>query len=167
MHTIEIAFPREKPVLVPADSAGMQLKQVVESFIPRFVKDASLIYMALDHVNPLFVSEERFTQVQVPLPTSDSAPELLVYCHDRKWLFLISVGRADRFWSPERCQATHADFGPWKDALVRVSCFASRQTTAPVLDRIAWDTDVWCADEPEHLIYLGPLPRWNDTIRMR
>jgi hypothetical protein len=46
--------------------------------------------------------------------------------------------------------------------LVYVSCFPSRVVMRKYLAQIAWETEVWCADDPTHLIhfngerFLGP-----------
>jgi type II restriction enzyme len=46
--------------------------------------------------------------------------------------------------------------------LVFVSCFPSRAQMCGYLTRISWETDVWCADDADHLIhfngerFLGP-----------
>lgn len=46
--------------------------------------------------------------------------------------------------------------------LVFVSCLPSRSEMRKYLSEIAWETEVWCADNPSHLIhfngerFLGP-----------
>jgi hypothetical protein len=50
----------------------------------------------------------------------------------------------------------------WRRSLVYVSCFPSRDEMRKYLHQIAWETEVWCADNPTHLIhfngerFLGP-----------
>jgi adenine-specific DNA-methyltransferase len=49
-----------------------------------------------------------------------------------------------------------------KAGLVFVTAFESRKAAFKYLTQIAWETEVWCADEPDHLIhfngerFLGP-----------
>jgi len=57
-------------------------------------------------------------------------------------------------------------FGPSSAGPVLVSCFVSRAEMRKYLADIAWETEVWCADAPSHLIhfngerFLGPY----DTV---
>lgn len=46
--------------------------------------------------------------------------------------------------------------------LVFISCFPDRKTMRKYLADIAWETEVWCADAPSHMVhfngerFLGP-----------
>lgn len=67
--------------------------------------------------------------------------------------------------SPKSCYGElHALFGGVSAGLVFVSCFPTRAEMRRHLADIAWETDVWCADAPSHLIhfdgerFLGPYP---------
>lgn len=46
-------------------------------------------------------------------------------------------------------------FASAKPGLVFVSCFPSRATMRKFLSDLAWETEVWNADEPTHMIHLN------------
>lgn len=53
----------------------------------------------------------------------------------------------------KRHRELQALFGTSTAGLVHVSCFPSRVEMRKYLADIAWETEAWCADHPEHLIH--------------
>jgi hypothetical protein len=55
-------------------------------------------------------------------------------------------------------------FGGCKAGLVFVTAYSTREVMRTYLARISWETEVWIAEDPEHLIhfngerFLGPYP---------
>jgi hypothetical protein len=55
-------------------------------------------------------------------------------------------------------------FAGCKSGLVFVTAFASRDSMRSFLTQISWETEVWVAEDPDHLIhfdgerFLGPYP---------
>jgi hypothetical protein len=53
-------------------------------------------------------------------------------------------------------------FSGARPGLVYVTAFPTRKIMAKYLGEIAWETEVWCADAPDHLVhfngerFLGP-----------
>ena len=89
-------------------------------------------------------------------------PDAILYLEEKNWLFLVesvtSVGPVD---GKRHAELTHL-FGQSSAGLVFVTAFPSRLLMARFLPDIAWETEVWCADNPSHLIhfngdrFLGP-----------
>ncbi len=88
-------------------------------------------------------------------------------------LVTVSIGANDFFLCLEaatshgpvdakRHRELAALFGGSSSGLVYVSCFPSRAVMRKYVAQIAWETEVWCADNPTHLIhfngerFLGP-----------
>lgn len=164
---VRIYLPNGSRAELPPDTASVQMKHALEGFIRTHIQNWSLLYVAIDHSQPLYVDERLMAEIEMPTSNLDSAPEIIVYCHDREWLFLISVGGPDRYWSPERLQNIRPELDSWQYRAMYVSCFDSRHTMAAALDQIALDTDAWCTNEPDHIIYLGPGHRWQRVSRVR
>ena len=82
-------------------------------------------------------------------------PDAILYREDKGWIYLIesvtSVGPVDGKRHGELVYL----FGKANAGLVFVTAFPSRQLMARFLTDIAWETEVWCADNPSHLIHFN------------
>ena len=89
-------------------------------------------------------------------------PDLVVYLSEKNWLVLMEAACAHRPVDGKRYRELAELFVESTAGLVYVSCFPSRAEMRKYLPDIAWETDVWCADNPTHLIhfngerFLGP-----------
>ena len=89
-------------------------------------------------------------------------PDLVVYLPDKNWLVLLEAASSHGPVDAKRHRELAELFARSTAGLVYVSCFSSRAKMRKDLPDIAWETDVWCADNPTHLIhfdgerFLGP-----------
>lgn len=89
-------------------------------------------------------------------------PDLVVYMPDRNWLVLMEAAPHHGPVDAKRHGELKKLFKGATAGLVFVSCFPSRAQMCGYLTRISWETDVWCADDADHLIhfngerFLGP-----------
>lgn len=89
-------------------------------------------------------------------------PDLVVHLPERNWLVLLEATSSHGPVDSKR-QAELVDL--FKDStagLVYVSCFPDRAEFRKYVDKIAWESEVSCADHPTHMIhyngerFLGP-----------
>ena len=99
----------------------------------------------------------------MPVPSHDKLPDVVLYDAENEWLYLIEAVTSHGPVSPKRLVElrTHV----LKDAEVApvfVSAFLDFSTFKAYLSDIAWETEVWIAEQPTHLIhfngdrFLGP-----------
>jgi hypothetical protein len=91
-------------------------------------------------------------------------PDIVVHYKRRNWLLLIeavtSVGPVDGKRRSELKQL----FSGCKAGLIFVTAFATRGAMRSFLTQISWETEVWVAENPDHLVhfngerFLGPYP---------
>jgi adenine-specific DNA-methyltransferase len=138
------------------------IRDVIEGFAPRFAKGAHVLYVG-DTGNKGVVHEKtRLQALGVDAHERGKMPDAILFLEEKRWLYLVesvtSVGPVDGKRHAELSQL----FGPAQAGLVFVTAFPSRQLMARFLPDIAWETEVWCADNPSHLIhfngdrFLGP-----------
>lgn len=98
----------------------------------------------------------------VKLDKHGKLPDLIVYLPDREWLVLMEAANSHGPVDAKRHGELKALFDASSAGPVYVSCFPDRATMRRYLAEIAWETEVWCADAPSHLIhfngerFLGP-----------
>jgi type II restriction enzyme len=135
-------------------------KAIVEEFGPRFAPDAKLIYLGETKKKTLIIDEEAFAKLGITEPRN--LPDVVLYDLKRKWLFLIEAVTVKDFISPKRRSELEKMFEQSKVGKVYITAFWNFATYTKYVDKIAWDTEVWIAEMPSHMIhfngekFLGP-----------
>jgi hypothetical protein len=89
-------------------------------------------------------------------------PDVVVHYVGKNWLVLIEAVTSHGPVNPKRRQELKELFAGSKAGLVYVTAFLDRRTMMKYLDDISWETEVWIAESPTHLIhfngerFLGP-----------
>jgi hypothetical protein len=138
------------------------LKQMLEEFCPRWTPGGEVVYIGdAGRDDPIF-EKAKLAQLGIELDKHGKLPDLIVYLPDRNWLVLMEAASSHGPVDAKRHGELHDLFGQSTAGLVYVSCFPSRAEMRKYLADIAWETEVWCADNPSHLIhfngqrFLGP-----------
>lgn len=98
----------------------------------------------------------------IPPLSHEKLPDVVVYDENQKWLFLIEAVTSHGPVSPKRWLELEDAFKGCKVGVVYVTAFPDRATFRKNATEIAWETEVWIADQPDHLIhfngdrFLGP-----------
>ena len=146
-------------------SAGGQntlLRAIVEEFSPRFVRSPKILLLG-DAANKEIISDEtRMAALGVVLPQRGKAPDVLIHDPTRDWLIIIEAVTSHGPVDQKRKNELSKIFSTARPGLVFVSAFPDRKTFTKFQAAIAWETEVWIADAPDHMIhfngerFLGP-----------
>jgi adenine-specific DNA-methyltransferase len=91
-----------------------------------------------------------------------TAPDVVIHDLERDWLFLVDAVTSDRYMDETRRGLLTDQFAHSGKSLVFFSAFADRDIFSRFAAFIAWETGVWIASEPGHMIhyngrrFLGP-----------
>lgn len=138
----------------PGDHSAL-IRDILQEFAPRFAPGAQILYVG-DTGNKGVIHDVPFmASLGIHAHERGKMPDVILFRGDKKWLYLIesvtSVGPVDGKRHGELLRL----FGKAKAGLVLVTAFPSRQLMARFLAKIAWETEVWCSDNPTHLIHFN------------
>ncbi len=98
----------------------------------------------------------------VELDNHGKLPDVVIYDTKRNWLILIESVTSHGPVDSKRHAELSTLFKNCTAGLVYVSAFPSKKIFLKYLPDIAWETEVWVADAPTHMIhfngtrFLGP-----------
>ncbi len=151
----------ENITLSPGEHSEL-IRAIIEEFGPRFAPGSTLIYVGDTGNKWGYFDEPLLSKLGIKIDSHGKMPDIVLYFSDRNWLLLIeavtSHGPVD---GKRHAELAHL-FTDAKAGLVFVTAFQSRSVMARYLGNIAWETEVWVADTPSHLIhfngkrFLGP-----------
>lgn len=171
----EIARKRELarvPVTMPdgcqvALSPGGQnplIKAIIEHFCPAFAPGGMVLYIGDTENKFVHLETAGMAALGVTLDSAAKIPDVIVHDTKRNWLLLIEAVTSAGPVDGKRRKELKDIFAGCKAGLVFVTAFENRRTMQTFVSHIAWESEVWIAEDPDHMIhfngerFLGPYP---------
>jgi BsuBI/PstI restriction endonuclease domain/BsuBI/PstI restriction endonuclease HTH domain len=163
MQMVPVTLEDGTTINLTAGGQNSLIKGMIEEFCPRWTPGGKVLYVGdAGKQDPIFDEQALLDLGVAPLDKHGKLPDLVVYMPDRRWLVLMEAIKSYGPMDGKRHADLNRLFANPTAGLVFVSCFPSRAALRKYLPEIAWETEVWCADAPEHLIhfngerFLGP-----------
>jgi type II restriction enzyme len=155
-HSANVTVTVDDKVITLSPGGHNRLQvHIVEEFIPRFAPGARVLYLGDTDHKSKHVEKERLAAVGVPVTKHDKLPDLVVHDDTRDWLFLIEAVTTHGPVSAKRHMELEELLATSKVGRVYVSAFPSFREFKKYADEIAWETEVWIADAPDHLLHFN------------
>ncbi len=161
---IPVKLPSGETVTISPGGQNPLIKIVVEEFCPRFVPGGTVIYLGDAEDKFLHLDAAYLRKLGVAIPAPAKMPDIVVHDSKRNWLLLIEAVTSAGPVDGKRRKELKELFGGCLAGLVFVTAFSSREFMRSFLAQISWETEVWLAEDPDHLIhfngerFLGPYP---------
>lgn len=162
MARIPVRLPSGKEITLSPGGQNVLIKQVVEEFCSRFAPGGEVLYIGDADKKFAEYDEEGLAALGVDLGEHGKMPDLLVHRADKGWLLIVEAVTSHGPMDPKRHEELTTLFAGCKVPLVFITALPNRQGLRKYIADIAWETEVWVADAPSHLIhfdgekFLGP-----------
>ncbi len=147
--------------LTPGDHSQL-IKAIVEDFGPRYAPGGEVIYVGDTGDKVGYFSHKRLAEMGVVVDNHGKMPDVVIYFPEKDWLLLIESVTSNGPVDSKRYGELSKLFSNSKPGLVYVTAFPDRAGMSRFLGEISWETEVWVAEAPSHLIhfngerFLGP-----------
>ena len=141
---------------------SMLIKAIIEQFAPRFAPGSVVVYAGDTGAKWGYFDKELLRKLGVTVDSHGKMPDVVLHFTERNWLLLVESVTSHGPVDGKRHGELSKLFSGSKAGLVYVTAFPNRQIMGRYLGEIAWETEVWVADAPSHLIhfngvrFLGP-----------
>ena len=130
-------------------------KSIIEDFAPRFAPGSKCLYVGDTTEKDLVKDVDALKKLGFTITLHDKMPDVVLYDEKRDWLYFVeavtSVGPMD----PKRLVELGDLTKNVKAGKIFVTAFLDFRTYKKFAADLAWDTEVWIADMPEHMIHLN------------
>ena len=163
MIPVQIAKDQEI-TLTPGEHSNL-IKQALMEFAPRFAPNSEVIYVGDTGSKGLYLQKNRLASLGVEIDPHGKMPDVVLYFVEKDWLLLIEAVTSHGPVDAKRHNELGVLFAGSKAGLIYVTAFPDRSIMRRYLSEISWETEVWCADAPDHLIhfngerFLGPYEK--------
>jgi adenine-specific DNA-methyltransferase len=140
--------------LSPGDHSKL-IRDIVEDFAPRFIGGAEVVYLGDTGAKDDCLDEEKLESLGVIVDRKGKLPDVVMYLQSEDWLVLIESVTSHGPIDGKRYSELNDLFNQSTAGLVFVSAFPDRATMNKFLTQISWETEVWVADSPTHMIHFN------------
>lgn len=134
---------------------NMLQKAIIEEFAPRFAPNCECLYVGDTIVKDLVKNVEKLEELGFVITLHDKMPDVVLYRSDRNWIYFIesvtSVGPLD----PKRITEINNMTTKVTAGMIYVTAFLDFATYKKFSAELAWETEVWIAEMPDHMIHLN------------
>jgi hypothetical protein len=156
LRRVPIQISSDVTLMFEPDPHNSVQKALVESFLPLFGQGAEVLYIGDATDKGKFTNSERLRELGVFNLGHEKLPDVVAYSRGRNWLFLIeAVTTANPVTEIRRLTLERLLEGKCVAARVYVSAFPDSATFRKFAADIAWETEVWIADAPEHMVHFN------------
>ena len=138
------------------------VERIINEFCPRFTPAGKPIYVGDTDKKWAYFDADYLRSLGVTVEQHGKMPDVVVHFTEKNWLVLIEAVTSHGPVNPKRLTELRTLFASSKAGLVFVTAFLNRRGLLKYLGEIAWETEVWVADTPDHMIhfngerFLGP-----------
>ena len=148
--------PGKEITISPGEHSEL-IKAIVERFAPAFTPGAVLVYVGDTGEKWGYFDEKLLSKLGVTVDSHGKMPDVVLSLPGRNWLILVESVTSHGPVDAKRHVELARLFASAKAGLVYVSAFPSRSVMTRYLGEIAWETEVWVAEDPTHMIHFnGP-----------
>lgn len=130
-------------------------KAIIEEFAPRFAPDTECLYVGDTIEKDLVKNVEKLSALGFEITLHDKMPDVVLYNEEKDWIYFVesvtSVGPMD----PKRIVEISEMTDSVTSGKIFVTAFLDFKTYKKFASELAWETEVWIAEMPDHMIHLN------------
>lgn len=161
-NKVPVTIVRDEQIFLTPGKHSELIRDIIEEFGARFVPGGQVLY-AGDTGEKLGVfDKDGLKDLGIEIDTHGKMPDVVMYYPEKNWLILIEAVTSHGPVDGKRHAELESLFKDATVGIVYVTAFPDRALMARYVAEIAWETEVWVADAPSHLIhfngvrFLGP-----------
>lgn len=162
MNMVPVVFPDGNAVKLSPGKHNDLMRDIIEKFAPAFAPGSAVLYLGDTGQKWGFFDRQTFEKMDIEIDEHGKMPDVVLHYGDKDWVLLIEAVTSHGPVDGKRRAELAKLFEPVKDKLIYVTAFPDRATMSNYIKDISWETEVWVAENPDHLIhfngvrFLGP-----------
>ncbi|MBN1695975.1 MAG: hypothetical protein JW881_00555 [Spirochaetales bacterium] len=126
---------------------------IVSDFASIFISEPVVLYIGDTAQKDLHIDYKYFEDLGVNISGHDKLPDVVILDNKNSYIFLIEAVTSHGPMNPKRVVELQEIFKNYTHGLVFVSAFLDFKEFKKHSKNIAWETEVWIAAVPYHMIH--------------
>ncbi len=162
MRRLPVQLANGQELRLSPGGQNVLVKKILDDFCPLFTPGGRIVYVGDTQAKWAYFDSKALTVLGLEIEEHGKMPDVVVHHTEKNWLVLIEAVTSHGPVNPKRRRELKELFSKSTAGLVFVTAFLDRRAMLKYLNDISWETEVWVADSPTHLIhfngerFLGP-----------
>ncbi|HAY34360.1 MAG TPA: BsuBI/PstI family type II restriction endonuclease [Ignavibacteria bacterium] len=152
---IPVKLSNGKTLKLSAGKHNIVQEAVIRLFATRFAPKSEVIYIGDTALKDLYMDEKLLKKLNIPINKHSKLPDIIIYNSKNNWIYLIEAVTSHGPISPKRLYELEELLKDCNSAKIFVTAFPDFSEFKKHTTNIAWETEVWIVDFPDHLIHFN------------
>lgn len=159
---VDVMLPSGGKLIFSSGDHNDLQKAIIEEFLPRYGHGAEVLYIGDTSDKYLYLEKEKLESLKFFEISHEELPDVIAYSKEKNWLYLIEAVHSSGPITEIRLLQLQKLTKYCTADIVFVTAFINRLKFRQFMTEIAWETEVWTADNADHLVhfngdkFLGP-----------
>lgn len=155
IERVAVTLPSGVLVELSAGEHNVLQKAIVEEFLPRFGFGAQVLYIGDTTDRSLYVDKAVLDKIGFFALEHEELPDVVAYSPSKNLVYLIEAVHSAGPMSEIRVRKLTQQLRDCTASVVFVTAFLTKKEFKRWLAEIAWETEVWLADSPDHMVHFN------------
>lgn len=130
-------------------------KAIIEEFASRFAPGSECLYVGDTTEKDLVKNVEKLSELGFTITLHDKMPDVVLYSAEKNWIYFIESVTSVGPMEPKRIREIEEMTQNVTAGKIYVTAFLDFKTYKKFAESLAWETEVWLAEMPDHMIHLN------------
>lgn len=130
-------------------------KAIIEEFAPRFAPNSECLYVGDTTEKDLVKNVDKLRELGFEITLHDKMPDVVLYSEDKNWIYFVESVTSVGPMEPKRIKEIEEMTADVSAGKIYVTAFLDFKTFKKFSEDLAWETEVWIAEMPDHMIHLN------------
>lgn len=162
MEMVSVKIKDIHSILISPGKHSELIRDIIEEMAPRFLPGSELVYIGDTGEKWGYYDQELAGKLLFNVQQHGKMPDVILYFRNKNYLVLVESVTSHGPVDSKRYIELEELFSSVTSDKVYISAFPDKKTFIRFATDIAWETEVWIADNPSHMIhfngdkFLGP-----------
>ena len=130
-------------------------KAIIEEFAPRFAPDSECLYVGDTIEKDMVKNVDKLKKLGIEITLHDKMPDVVLYSSQKNWIYFIEAVTSVGPMEPKRIKEIEEMTTDVTAGKIYVTAFLDFKTFKKFSESLAWETEAWIAETPDHMIHLN------------
>lgn len=155
LERIPVKLPSGVEVRLSAGEHNELQRDIIQQFLPRFGFGAEVLYLGDATDKYLIREDEKLKAINFFELEHEELPDVVAYSSEKNLLFMIEAVHSIGQMGEIRVKKLKDKLQECTAQLIFVSAFENKKIFRKFSEDIAWESEVWLADNPDHMIHFN------------
>lgn len=155
INKIEVTLPSGISLNFSVGEHNDLQKAIIEELLPRYGYGAEVLYVGDTSDKYLYLNQEKLKELKFFEISHQELPDVIAYSETKNWLYLIEAVHSSGPINETRLIQLQQLTINCKADIVYITAFLNRAKFRSFMTDIAWETEVWIADNPDHMVHFN------------